>query len=96
MEHSFIEVSKALGKPYSFRRIRKFFWKISDLFGDEYEILYEEHQIRTITDSYQNVKDIVELLNIAYNVGVADTISMVNSSERSNEVKQIPHEEPTM
>ena len=81
MKHSYIEASDTLGKKYSFRRVRKYFWKISDLFGDEYVILYEDQIIRSIRDSYQNVKDIVELLNIAYNVGIADTISLVNGIE---------------
>jgi hypothetical protein len=84
MQHSYLDVVQELGEPYTFRKMRKLrFWCFSDAFGDEYEIMYEGQVIRTITDSYQNVKDIVKLLNIAYQVGIADTLSLVNGAEES-------------
>lgn len=95
--YSLTDITTELGKPYSFRLKSRRWWCIADRFGHEYEILYEDHPIRVLeTNNIRLVKDIVDLLNIAYNVGAVDAVSLINRYDTQQIITATPHEEPTI
>jgi hypothetical protein len=78
MRLTLTNVISYLRNPYSYRRVRdRAHWWIRDWVGNKYEIVYDETSvIAELRDSPENVKEMVDLLNAEYRVGIADTFAV--------------------
>jgi hypothetical protein len=77
---SVIESLEYLGNPYTLkRRWRRLPWWLSDWGLNTYIICYHEQPIREISDSRKNAQDFVDLLNRAYQTGIADHTGFITS-----------------
>lgn len=70
-----IRKMEALGRPYTYRLKQRWWsWVLADVLGSTYFICYQDQPIREMNDNLTNVRDFVDLLNCAYQTGVADAM----------------------
>jgi len=75
-EYPLLDKLTELGKPYTLKRSRPWLpWWLADAFSS-FDVCYDGQVIRTLSDSYSNARDLVALLNVVYQVGAADALSL--------------------
>jgi hypothetical protein len=88
---TFSEQVNSIREPYTYRRKhRNLPWWLADRLGVTFEIWYDDSPIREITNSRENVKAIVDLLNCAYKVGALDMLSTFPFDSEPNPLPSNP------
>jgi hypothetical protein len=76
-DYSVLSKLNELGNPYTLERMHpRLSWWLADRLGRNFKICYDGQVIRTICESHENARDIVALLNVVYQVGAADALSL--------------------